>query len=91
MAKTKTRSAPQAGVDIYRDGVGQWRWRVQAGNREVVSSGEGYTRRADAVRGFIDAVRAMRAAVTYVAANGSLSQSEQTRIFWDGKPPTKGK
>lgn len=27
-----------------------WRWRLVAGNGEVVASGEAYTRKADAVR-----------------------------------------
>lgn len=28
-----------------------WRWRVRAGNGEIISTGESYTRRRDAVRG----------------------------------------
>lgn len=34
-----------------------WRWRLKAGNGEIVASGEGYTRREDALRGFRDMVK----------------------------------
>ena len=30
----------------------EWRWRVKAGNHEIVASGEGYTRESDAIRGW---------------------------------------
>jgi hypothetical protein len=41
-----------------------WRWRVRARNGEIVASGEGYTRKEDAVRGFKAAAMAMLEAVT---------------------------
>jgi hypothetical protein len=37
-----------------------WRWRVKAGNGEIVASGEGYTTRTDAKRGIADAFDSMR-------------------------------
>jgi uncharacterized protein YegP (UPF0339 family) len=40
----------------------EWRWRVKAGNNEIVASGEGYGSKRDATRGFIDAYDAMREA-----------------------------
>jgi hypothetical protein len=46
-------------------GLRDWRWRVKAGNGEIVASGEGYTRREDAERGFRAAARSM--SVAYVA------------------------
>ncbi len=37
--------------DVYRDTVGEWRWRLWAKNGKVVAdSGEGYKRKAGAVR-----------------------------------------
>lgn len=36
---------------IYQDSAGEWRWRLQArNNRIVATSGEGYTRKRDAIR-----------------------------------------
>ena len=36
---------------IYRDTAGEWRWRVQAGNNEIISEGEGYEQRGGAIEG----------------------------------------
>lgn len=41
-------------VHVYRDAAGQFRWRVRAGNGEVVAHGEAYTRMYDAVSGAYD-------------------------------------
>lgn len=36
---------------VCRDRAGEWRWRLVAANgRKVATSGEGYTRKRDAVR-----------------------------------------
>lgn len=44
----KGRRGPQ----IYQDGGKQWRWRVVARNGRIVADcGEGYRRRAGALRG----------------------------------------
>ena len=43
-------------------GKKEWRWRVKAGNGEIVASGEGYTTERDAHRGFLAAFEAMRKA-----------------------------
>lgn len=54
----------ESGEDADLEGVSsQWRWRVLAGNNEIVASGEGYTRKADAERGFEDAAEAIRVAL----------------------------
>jgi uncharacterized protein YegP (UPF0339 family) len=37
-------------VEIYRDSGDQFRWRALAGNGEIVSEGEAYTREHDAER-----------------------------------------
>lgn len=37
-------------VEIYRDTSDQFRWRAVAGNGEIVSEGEAYTREHDAAR-----------------------------------------
>ena len=36
-------------VEVYRDEVGEWRWRRRAANGEVIAQGEGYARRIDAL------------------------------------------
>lgn len=33
--------------ELYKDGNGQWRWRLKAANGEIVASGESYVRRDD--------------------------------------------
>lgn len=39
------------GCEVYQDKGGEWRWRLVAANgRTVATSGEGYTRKADALR-----------------------------------------
>ena len=38
-------------IEVYQDALGEWRWRLQAANGEIVAgSGEGYTRKSDALR-----------------------------------------
>ncbi len=32
---------------IYTDKVGEWRWRLQAANNEIIASGEGYINKSD--------------------------------------------
>lgn len=39
-------------IEIYQDIAGEWRFRVKGLNGEIVATGEGYTRREDALRGF---------------------------------------
>ena len=37
--------------ETFKDTAGQWRWRLKAGNgRKIATSGEWFTRRADAAR-----------------------------------------
>jgi uncharacterized protein YegP (UPF0339 family) len=58
-----------ARVEIYKSEhadvwhVQQWRWRVKAGNGEIVAQGEAHGSRADAERAFLTA-----ASVIYTAA-----------------------
>ena len=50
MIKRPTSKYPHV-FDVYRDTVGEWRWRLWAKNGKVVAdSGEGYKRKAGAVR-----------------------------------------
>lgn len=42
-------------VTLYQDGGGEFRWRRQAGNAKIITSGEGYTRRSDVERGALRA------------------------------------
>lgn len=50
-------------VEIYDanadvDGAPEdWHWRLKAANGEIVASGEGYTTKTDAMRGWADAKR----------------------------------
>lgn len=44
-----------AEFELYKSGT-QYRWRLQAGNNEVIASGEAYTTKAAAEKG-IDAVK----------------------------------
>jgi uncharacterized protein YegP (UPF0339 family) len=48
-----------AHVDFYQDESnegeeGQWRWRLKAGNGEIVAAGEGHRDKTDARRAFLD-------------------------------------
>lgn len=49
-----------AAAEYFRDVAGEWRFRIVAGNGEVVASSEGYTSQADARRGLGDLCRAVR-------------------------------
>lgn len=47
---------------LYQDAAGEWRWTLRGRNGEpVATSGEGYTRKADAER----AIRKLRVAVPF--------------------------
>ena len=38
--------------EVFKDGIGQWRWRLRAQNGNVIAdSGEGYRHREDCERG----------------------------------------
>ena len=36
--------------EIYKDGSDEWRWRIKAGNSEIVASGEGYKNKGDMLK-----------------------------------------
>lgn len=44
-------SATGARLEVYEDDASEWRWRLIAGNGEIVGQSEGYTTKADAKRG----------------------------------------
>ena len=44
--------------EVFEDDAGEWRWRLIAGNGEVVAQSEGYTRKEDAARGITAAAEA---------------------------------
>ena len=44
-----------ARFEVFEDAAGEYRWRLVAGNEEVVAQSEGYTRRHDAQRDADDA------------------------------------
>ena len=51
----------RAKLEIYRDGRGEWRWRLRASNGRILAdSSEGYRRRAS-VRKAVERVRSILA------------------------------
>lgn len=50
--------------EIYKDGSGQWRWRLKAGNNQIIASGESYYNRADCLK-VIGLVKGSSAAEIY--------------------------
>jgi uncharacterized protein YegP (UPF0339 family) len=55
-------------VEFYEDESGEWRWRLKAMNGQIIATGEGHTREADALRAFLRAAKIMEEAydkVTY--------------------------
>lgn len=46
-------------IEIFKDTAGQWRFRVRAGNGQIVAQSEGYTTKRGASKG----VRALKRAV----------------------------
>jgi uncharacterized protein YegP (UPF0339 family) len=50
--------------ELYRDGIGQWRWRLRVQNGNVVAdSGEGYARREDCEHGIALVKRSAEASI----------------------------
>lgn len=47
-----------AKFEIYQDASGKFRWRLKAGNGEVVATGQSYTSKAAAQRGATAAQKA---------------------------------
>jgi uncharacterized protein YegP (UPF0339 family) len=41
-------------LKVFQGEDGEWHWHRQAANGEIVASGEGHSRRADAVRAAMD-------------------------------------
>jgi uncharacterized protein YegP (UPF0339 family) len=39
--------AARRAFQVYKDDAGEWRWRLVAGNNEVIASGEGYRDKHD--------------------------------------------
>jgi uncharacterized protein YegP (UPF0339 family) len=50
-----------ARFEIYQDARGEWRFRLKAGNGEIVAVGEGYATKAGVLKG-IEAVKRAAAA-----------------------------
>lgn len=53
---------PGSRFEVYPDDAGEWRWRLQAPNNEIVASGESYEDKSSAIIGVGDAVRNFGAA-----------------------------
>lgn len=41
-------------LEFFKDKAGEYRWRIRAGNHQIVGASQGYTRKRDAERGFQD-------------------------------------
>lgn len=54
--------------EVFQDSGGDWRFRLKAGNGEVVATGQGYASKAGALSG-IDAVRRNAADAEVVEAD----------------------
>jgi len=37
---------PEPVFEIYKDKVGEWRWRLKAANNEIIATSEGYKEKA---------------------------------------------
>lgn len=48
-----------AKVEYFEDEAGEYRFRIKGGNGEKMVTSEGYTRKADAKRGFRDLMNAI--------------------------------
>lgn len=42
--------------ELYQDKAGEWRFRLKAGNGEVIATGQGYSSKSGALNG-IDSIR----------------------------------
>lgn len=47
-------------IEIFKDKAGEYRYRIKGANGEVMVSSEGYTRKADALRGVHDLMRVLQ-------------------------------
>jgi len=56
-----------AKFEVYEDARGEWRFRLKAGNGEIVATGEGYSTKDGARRG-CEAVQRAAAEATIVEA-----------------------
>lgn len=57
----------ETSFEVYEDESGQWRWRLKAGNHEIVASSESYTEKASAIRAVGSMKRWVENAVVEVA------------------------
>lgn len=65
---------PRFKAEVYEDEIGGWRWRVvQDNGRVVADSGEGYVRRANAVRAFRSFHQNMAAVAEWREHEGPLT------------------
>ncbi len=70
-ASLGARTDRGSSFEVYRDGKGEWRWRLKAANGKVIAdSAEGYKDRADCPRG-IALVRAEAPTARLLDATGA--------------------
>lgn len=74
MAKSKAK------VEVYEDREGKFRFRVVGGNCEVVSGGQGYTRRQDAKRGVKTLLRILSETAVVDGPSEKLQQATQVPL-----------
>lgn len=64
MVNEKARRMMVARFEVFEDKKGKWRWRLVAGNGEIVASSEAYDSAHNARRGVSDVAEAVEAATT---------------------------
>ena len=67
--RTESRSTMAGKFELYQDKGGDWRFRLKAGNGEVIATGQGYASKSGALNG-IDSVRRNAADADVVETEG---------------------
>lgn len=71
--------------EIYKDGKGGFRYRLKAGNGEIVATGESYKTKA----GVKEGIEAVERAAANATIEDKTRLSRRTRIRGAGPPPIR--
>lgn len=69
-------------MEVYRGIDGYWRYRVKAGNGEILAQSESYASKQNAVRGAVDLAKAITegqsdTATTFIEVNESFTDDTE--------------
>lgn len=79
--------AGHARIETFQADDKSWRWRAVAANGEIVATGEGHTREADATRAALTAAQTMYEAIdTPAIEHGTASEDESGDQAGQGGP-----